>query len=474
MRYRISLILMGLMTLASSCSKFLEETSQSELVPRSVESLNEYLLGEGYPRYDASIDGIAQFLDDDVVMFQPPTGTGFRYNTYTWQAKEDGLGVGQAPWEKIYLAIQTCNTVLDYLPKVSGEQKMKDYVAGQALLLRAYYYSILVNFFGLPYNDPKSDPKTNLAVPLLTNGGVELTRKPRNTVAEVYAQIEKDMLEGIRLIDQSGQIHNNYRIGSEAGHLLASRVYLYMENWDEVIKHTDFLLDKSYKLVDLRTWGPADPKIKRITDATGSETIWAFGTANDSRFSGEERNWFGVAMDVVKSYVSGDLRNGIYVADRQCIKVPKVTDPVGPINGKAFRLSEAYLNRAEALAYRYKQGNAAAGQQSVDLLNQLREKRFSSESYRAWTLPSNSDELLEGIRAERRRELLKEENHRWFDLRRYGMPSIEHVYLSSSTQSERYVLEKQDPAYTLPIPKDALALNPKLIQNTLVPVRQPK
>ena len=48
------LVLLG----SSSCSSFLEPSSQTEFVPKTATSLNEMLLGEAYPR---SVDGQAVF-----------------------------------------------------------------------------------------------------------------------------------------------------------------------------------------------------------------------------------------------------------------------------------------------------------------------------------------------------------------------------------------------------------------------------
>jgi len=468
MRLYLIFIAIGLLSLASSCSKFLEESSQSEVVPRTAESLNEYLLGDAYPQlYSNSFYPEESYLHDDIEMNAYRAKDVLTF-IYTWQPDMDKVTLGgSTPWQSIYTAIQACNTTLDYLPKVTGKQAFKNYVGGQAQLLRAFLYFKLVNLYALPYNDRQSDPKTNLAVPLLLTGGVELSRKPRNTVAELYTQIEKDLKEGIALIEGSGQVHNKFRMGSNAGHLLASRVYLSMEKWAEVIKHTDVLVGGTYKLMDLRNWGPPDAQLNPVISAGNPETIWAFSAYNDVSVS--DTIAFKASADLRQRYVAGDLRNGIYLANGV---YKKVFNP-GNNPAQAFRVSEAYLNRAEAFAQLYKSGTSNAGQQCINLLNALREKRFSSDKYVPWTLQALDKDLLQYVRAERRRELYGE-GHRWFDLRRYGMPRIEHRFFSSETQVNKYVLEERDPGYVLPIPRTAIALNPNLIQNPLAPIRQPK
>ncbi|MFR7809971.1 MAG: hypothetical protein ACLU4N_12235 [Butyricimonas faecihominis] len=48
-----------------------------------------------------------------------------------------------------------------------------------------------MNLYGFPYN--YGDPKQNLGVPLKLNSSVKDEKFTRNTVAEVYEQIEKDL-----------------------------------------------------------------------------------------------------------------------------------------------------------------------------------------------------------------------------------------------------------------------------------------
>ena len=66
---------------------------------------------------------------------------------------------------------------------------------------------------------------------------------------------------------------------------------------------------------------------------------------------------------------------------------------------------------------------------------------------------------------ERRKELCYE-GQRWFDLRRYGMPSIQHKW-----EGKIYTLTKNDPSYVLPIPPNVLQRNLLLEQNPFGPER---
>lgn len=57
------------------------------------------------------------------------------------------------------------------------------------------------------------------------------------------------------------------------------------------------------------------------------------------------------------------------------------------------------------------------------------------------------------------------EGHRWFDLRRYGMPELTHIYFVKTGEKEILTLQEEDPRYVLPIPPSALEYNPYLVQN---------
>ena len=115
--------------------------------------------------------------------------------------------------------------------------------------------------------------------------------------------------------------------------------------------------------------------------------------------------------------------------------------------GFAWRTAELYLNRAEAYAEKYAAGDAASGAKAVDDINALRKKRIASASYIDYSL-SNAEDLIQFIRAERRRELCFENPHRWFDLRRSTRPRLEKVL-----DGTRYVLEENDAAIHWPFRK---------------------
>ena len=98
-------------------------------------------------------------------------------------------------------------------------------------------------------------------------------------------------------------------------------------------------------------------------------------------------------------------------------------------------------------------------------MNKLRENRYDIRNVEYMKVEiTDPDELFEFYKNERRREL-SFEGHRWFDLRRMGMPHIEHKYFLDATNVQTFVLEEKSPRYVLPIPDNARERNPLLVPN---------
>lgn len=514
---------MALMML-TGCGDFLEPDSQSEFVPKDASSFNELLLGEAYPRYDKSnLNIFLDLMSDDVTAapFQVPH-EGFTADkylaAYTWQPDmyemmdEAGLAYSRSDmYMTHYEFIMGCNAVLDYVDDAPATQKEEiNYVKAQAYTLRAFMYFRLVNIFGKPYNVAPESP----GVPLKLTSGIEDDEDAlkRNTVGEVYAQVLEDLLMAEELykeLPSEKQWKADYRTSLPMVQLLLSRVYLYMENWEKAAAYAKAVMEDSrFKLLDLNTIPTTKfDEEQYITVqyyhdynsyAESPETIWPYGNPADMAGWGRdypERDqnqntihaYFRASDELINSFKEGDLRKERYIVHRRTQDYPTAgqndmmpltygkmrvsTTTMKPISaqitfGRSLRLSEAYLNYAEAEAMLYqKNGDNVAGTNALDAINTLRIKRFDPNEYTALTA-DNADDLVEKVREERRRELCFEE-HRWYDLRRWGMKEIKHVWYPSSDKLIEYTLNANDLLYTVPLPKNSLDKNAKLEQNEL-------
>ncbi|MDL2319709.1 RagB/SusD family nutrient uptake outer membrane protein [Alistipes sp. OttesenSCG-928-B03] len=442
----------------ASCSGFLEEKSQSEVIPKTAGDFGELLLGSGYP-YDEPAN-FTYFMDDDVELLITATemiGTEAAITNqpiYTWQphmAEVNGKGEainenpGSTPYYAYYERIKGCNAVLDHIDSAIGTQEERDRVKAEALAMRAFHYFQLVNIYGEPY----SHNKNALGVPLKLVSELNEDQLPRNTVEEVYAQIVTDMKEALRLMESLPILRRSYRIDQPAIHILLSRVYLHMEEWSDCVAQATKAIEKGGDLHDMTESNPYG-----YTYQSMSEIEWTFGSAPAAVASA-----YTVSPGLLEIFdVTNDLRYamGLWFPWNW----PSTNGGTYKYEGGEFaqnlRIGEAYLNRAEANA---KLGNLGA---ALSDLNDLRVKRIANY---VDEVISDQTGLIEAIRLERRKEFYFE-GFRWFDLRRYGMPRITHRYLAGNGETiQTYVLAEKDPMYTIPLPQSVLLRNSNLKQN---------
>ena len=502
------------LTSLTACSDFLEPKSQSKYIPKDANALQEMLIGEAYPqqgntKFLAYLEILADDLDQNQVEgYEFPENEQGKMETfevlYSWQPNmfEMQQKLGQEPsntWGNLYEYILGANAALDYTDEVSGTEAEKNYIKAQSYALRAFFYYMLVNQYGLPYNYDKE----SLGVPLKIDSKMrdegEVLMK-RNTVEEVYLQIVADLNEAERLfltLSAAQQYEPNYLVSLPMVQLLKSRVALYMENWKEAKTYAEKVIkDWNFSLRDLNTIPAPEAGMKEpyytFNTYDSPEVIWSYGTIRDltgeyegyfekeGKNNNDTRRKFKAADELINSFSEGDLRKDRYITREIQYNedVPESSTfyntylPYGkyktlrsvPTSGSSdyfalsFRVAEAYLNYAEAAAMSQAEGEA------ITTMNALLEKRYDEGNIPSFSGLSG-DDLITKIREERRKELCYE-GQRWFDLRRYGMPSIQHKW-----EGKIYTLTKNDPSYVLPIPPNVLQRNLLLEQNPFGPER---
>ena len=472
------------------CNDFLEEQSQSEVRPSTVSDMERILESGAYPTMAVGklLNRGTEIFTDNVQSMIVETGLTSRKESERWRFSwdplmfhEDGGGSDITYWTKPYEQIKGCNLVLEYVDGMDGSEIKKNHIKGEAYVLRGLYYYMLVNFFGAPYNH--GDPTQSMGVPLKLNTGVTDEKFKRNSVAACYEQILKDIELGTQMMKENQEKQSNslLRLRYPAGYALLSRVYLHMNKWDEVIQYADSVLDIRPQLLDLKSaYSPFGCGVYHKNTAT--EILWAMAETDGTSSDRDVIAPFIPSEDLLDLYVLYDV-NGTkdgrvddsnigwfkyssWDTPRIYRCVLKGYDAQYWTNA-GIRTAEVYLNRAEAYIRKYIEShNEEDARSALRDLNELRRNRLSAEFVEMNMADfANANELLEFCLRERRRELCYEGNHRWFDLRRLGMPEITHVFLDNDNGREiKYVLRQNDSRYVLPIPGEVLRRNPNLTE----------
>src|SRR5690606_32048866 len=122
-----------------------------------------------------------------------------------------------AIWRNLFNGINRANLLLANVDKNTGIAiEVRRRVRGEALFLRGYYYFVLAHLWG--------------GVPIFTQptASAKDTDSERNSLAEVYEQVLKDMTAAEALVPTIEEIQFGGRVSKSAVRGILARVCLYM------------------------------------------------------------------------------------------------------------------------------------------------------------------------------------------------------------------------------------------------------
>lgn len=490
----------------NSCNSFLEEYSQDLAKVESWKDLDEVLLGSGYLHtgryYDAGNSNIGidrddhfdmlHFMSDEIRMSDDNYMLSDYYNSmfafFTWQ-QDTGIGYemryegGDEKYFNIpYSRINVCNMVIsqiDEQPSHSIEDDLeKSRVKGEAYFLRGLYYFYLANMYCEPY-----DPATAgsmVGMPLKFSEIIEDKEFDRATLAETYEKVLEDLEIAEKCLEGTTR-KSIYHADINTVHLLQSRVYLYMQDWDNAILKAKEVLTANDKLLNIGTKAIGETCL----DSSSPEVLFSMGDYLIAFYFRDQRNRIPaihISDDMLALFNQDDYRTKRYIGESSY----RSSDVFRKVNGQreafgsftsvgsvfCFRTAEAYLTLAEASAYK---GDETTARQTL-------EKFLATRMMSKVEISETGNALIDFIRDERAREFLIE-GHRWFDLRRYTVcqpypwsKEIIHGFIYQENygygHTDWYRLEKNDKAYTLPIPRSVRNFQVSL-GNTNRPARKP-
>ena len=347
-------------------------------------------------------------------------------------------------WSTSYTVINRANNVLSALDVFGTETARKNRAEANARFLRGTAYYNLVQVFGKAYND--GNPGSNPAVPLvLTPTRVidETLEVPRNTVAEVYAQVVADLTAARDGLPASNGFYANTYTASA----MLTRVHLAMGNYAGAAAEANRVITQS----NYALFGSVAENFNRETN--GAETIWAMqvtpssGTNSNTTFFAPTPTGRGdiqILDGHLALYEDGDERAELFVITGRGRMTTKYA--TARRNITVLRLAEMYLVRAEA-NFRLS-GNAAGvgGVTPADDINTIRVRAG---------LDTKNTVTLADILLERKLELAFE-GVNYLDIRRTQTNTTTIGGASVAWNADRLVF---------PIPNRELIVNGNLTQN---------
>jgi tetratricopeptide (TPR) repeat protein len=241
----VSLKILLVIFVITGCDDYLDEVPDNRVSLNNLDKAAQ-LLTNAYS--DASY-AFTDWMTDNVSYTRGVTLRQNHQEAYTWTDEttdETELDTPTFYWNATYNAIAHANEVLavlnDFEILSDEDAARKRAIESEALLTRAYGHFMLVNLFARHYDSRRSG--TDLGIPFVNVPETVLLKKyKRQTVREVYDQIEADMLKGIDLANDSFFANSGkYHFNKNAALAFASRFYLFKGDYEECVKYSDQLL----------------------------------------------------------------------------------------------------------------------------------------------------------------------------------------------------------------------------------------
>lgn len=356
----------------------------------------------------------------------------------------------ESEWEADFEGIYRANVVLERVPAIEMDEKLKARILGEATFIRAWnFYTLVTMFGGVPYVDHTLTPSEyNLG---------------KATADEIWDLIEKDLTEATEVLWKRSEYPaaDLGRITKGTAQALLVKTYLWREKWaaakmvaEEIIASNEYKLVDNYADIFTLDGENNEESVFEIQYMNGSGGNWGKNNANEGSFTNVfqrargqfEGYGFNIPTDdfVAEFFKEGfeDPRlkstvfrindamgdRGIFTLDATgnlpYIYYPKKyfnnksesapfgdPNPNGGSNDRVIRFADVLLMHAEAAAHT---GDETAAKIS---LNKVRER------VNIPPIQSSGAALQEAIFRERRIELGLEA-HRFFDLVRTKRASV--------------------------------------------------
>lgn len=477
--YILSLLIIVSFTMVS-CKKFLEK----EPIGRTGKNTLFETVDGAKLALNGSYNSILSYYKNEFGMYADVASdnlirgnsTSIMLPQFNFQSSsgDDAFAVGHI-WLNIFEALNGANNILAAVPTLSSkfpdQAATLDAIKGEALVMRALCHFDLSRAYAQPYNF--TIDASHLGVPVLLKTPSPGEPVARKTMKQTYDQITQDLNDAVPLLQKSADHTTQVKITYQAALALLSRVYLYKGDWEQSINYANMVInDNAYKLATQAQYksiflntpkADASPKIESIFVLTNSGLSAGpssiFGTFSDAATAGylasaKLKSSFGTDNDDIRltemfTVPTTGQNTGASLTKKYA---DGIVSSVNPPMIQVIRLSELYLNRAEA-KWNLKQYAEAAADLTI-----IAQRAHKSPI----TITYNSDAALlyRQIAEERNRELCFE-GHRFFDLARRK----ENMVRGNDCNSTTCLLTYPNDKFVLPIPAKETDANKALIPN---------
>ncbi len=434
-----------------------------------------YLSSQGHSGHPAMMI-ILDHMGEDLVL--GTTAASWHVGETRWTAhRSDVNTMAQFPYELYYRIIGNANIGIANIDKAVGPVSDRNSLKGEALALRAFGYFNLVQLYGKRY-EARAKPNTQLGVPLVLEPTTE--GKARNTVEEVYAQINKDLADAALLLSSARLNKSHINLNVVRG--LQARVALVQQDWANAAK---FAAEARSGYLPMN----ATQYLDGFQDIDNSVWMWGFDHLEDqTEYFGGYHSYISCNYNstVIRTYPKV-INNLLYkqipasdVRSKMWVETPTAANSIVPPGGvrpkflnQKFRLpgtpstsamgdvpymraAEMYLIEAEAKA----RLNDAAGASKVlfDLI------KTRDASYVQST--KTGDALVDEILTQRRIELWGE-GHRFLDLKRTNAALNRNGTNAIASVALLFDVAPGDVRWEFLIPRREINANPAIVQNPL-------
>jgi starch-binding outer membrane protein, SusD/RagB family len=430
---------------------------------------------------------LSDFAGDDVVCGQVTTDPLFLSFNQNHAPSQENTSYF---WYVSYKMISAANLVISLYERggLTDPSAKNLQLVGENYFIRAFAHFSMLNLFARPYTQDPNGPGI-----IIRNSDNEPVGKARSTVKEVYDFILGDLHKASALMTPNTMRGSGYA-SIYAAYAMMSRVFLYMEESDSVIYYSNLVINSGR--FNITTDYPNYFKNAPESD----ETIWCiietevddlkkFGSIASMYYSDGNSGWG-------EEYASDLYRDLLYQypEDNRSSYVVPLLDDNGNIMTKTgtgiriyyitkfsfqggsptlsspvmFRISEMYLNRAEAYA---RKGDAA---NALNDLDAIRMNRGLAGALFNGSIPSGKT-LLQTVLDERRLELAFE-GHRTFDVYRnkmdmnrsywgYHLTGLKESDVNYDQPAPVNIISWNDPRIIYFIPENEIRINTLCTQN---------